>query len=606
MRVSARSESCAQEPVAITLVSATLGAEVDVLSGFRVQDLEDCQALFDGLVVEEPGNFRLRATGVISGAVAESPPFTVNPSPGVATSLSFRTQPSDTPVDALITPPVRVAILDQFGNVMIVANQNITLAPEPGLTGTLTRTPAGGVASFDDLRISQVGPHRLRASAPGLPDALSAPFEVTAVQVPVATSLSFSAPTSTQPSDVVVGNPITPAVRVSVLDQNGNLFPTNQTVSLALGSNPGGGALQGAAPRAAVNGVVVFDGLSITAPGDGYTLVATGVGLAPGTSIPFNVTPALPPGGPTSLAFRVQPSNVPAGSAITPAVEVEIRDAQGDLVPTATNNITLAIGNNPGGGTLQGVLTRAAVNGIARFDALQITAPGNGYTLMASSGALLGATSNPFNVGPRIQRVSVSSAGAQGDQRSLTAAISADGRFVTFFSEATNLVPGDTNGVGDIFVFDRTTSTAERVSLPDPSVGAAQADGISIRPTISGDGRFVAFSSGQQPGPGGTPTAPTTSSYATACWVPPSGPASRAQASRGTPPAICPPSRSTAAGWPLFPLPPRWCRETPTGPGMPSFAICKPVPPSASAWDLWANRRTVLRPGGWPSPGMAR
>jgi hypothetical protein len=50
------------------------------------------------------------------------------------------------------------------------------------------------------------------------------------------------------------------------------------------------------------------------------------------------------------------------------------------------------------------------------------------------------------------ERVSVSSGGAQGDSDSFGPAISADGRFVTFDSFATNLVPGDTNGAYDVFV----------------------------------------------------------------------------------------------------------------------------------------------------------
>ena len=69
-------------------------------------------------------------------------------------------------------------------------------------------------------------------------------------------------------------------------------------------------------------------------------------------------------------------------------------------------------------------------------------------------------------------------------------AISADGRFVAFDSDATNLVPGDTNGVHDVFVRDRRTGTTERVSV---GRGGAQGNGPAIGPAISADGRFVAF-----------------------------------------------------------------------------------------------------------------
>ena len=71
-------------------------------------------------------------------------------------------------------------------------------------------------------------------------------------------------------------------------------------------------------------------------------------------------------------------------------------------------------------------------------------------------------------------------------------AISADGRFVAFISDATNLVPGDTNGRYDVFVRDRQTGTTRRVSV---GPGGVQGNGDSFDPAISADGRFVAFDS---------------------------------------------------------------------------------------------------------------
>ena len=88
------------------------------------------------------------------------------------------------------------------------------------------------------------------------------------------------------------------------------------------------------------------------------------------------------------------------------------------------------------------------------------------------------------------ERVSVSSADEQADNRSLVASISADGRFVAFISAATNLVENDTNGFDDIFVHDRMTGETTRVSVD--SFGA-QANNASAYPSISADGRLVAF-----------------------------------------------------------------------------------------------------------------
>ncbi len=90
--------------------------------------------------------------------------------------------------------------------------------------------------------------------------------------------------------------------------------------------------------------------------------------------------------------------------------------------------------------------------------------------------------------------VSVSSDGTQGNDESYDRAlsISADGRFVAFGSEASNLVPGDTNGHSDVFVRDRLTGTTERVSV---SSDGTQGNYGGYWPSISADGRYVAFHS---------------------------------------------------------------------------------------------------------------
>jgi Tol biopolymer transport system component len=91
-------------------------------------------------------------------------------------------------------------------------------------------------------------------------------------------------------------------------------------------------------------------------------------------------------------------------------------------------------------------------------------------------------------------RVSVDSAGNEGngDSAYFSPWISADGRYVAFPSEATNLVPSDTNAATDVFVHDRVTGETTRVSVG--STGE-QGDGSSWYPSMSADGRYVAFMS---------------------------------------------------------------------------------------------------------------
>ncbi len=89
-------------------------------------------------------------------------------------------------------------------------------------------------------------------------------------------------------------------------------------------------------------------------------------------------------------------------------------------------------------------------------------------------------------------RVSVSSTGTQANDASYNPSISGDGQYVAFESDATNLVSDDTNGVADIFVHDQITGSTIRVSV---SSSGTQADGTSYNPSISADGRYVAFTS---------------------------------------------------------------------------------------------------------------
>lgn len=90
-------------------------------------------------------------------------------------------------------------------------------------------------------------------------------------------------------------------------------------------------------------------------------------------------------------------------------------------------------------------------------------------------------------------RASVSSAGVQGNESSFSPSISADGRLVTFQSDSTNLIATDTNGVGDVFVHNLNNGNTTRVSI---ATGGTQATGgNSYAPTISSTGRYVVFAS---------------------------------------------------------------------------------------------------------------
>ena len=109
-------------------------------------------------------------------------------------------------------------------------------------------------------------------------------------------------------------------------------------------------------------------------------------------------------------------------------------------------------------------------------------------------GLLLFLSSSGPSLAASTERVSVSSAGEEGNARSYLGAISADGRFVAFESPASNLVSGDTNGEWDVFVHDRVTGATERVNVT--SAGEQTEGRLGFEDVaISADGRFVVFDS---------------------------------------------------------------------------------------------------------------
>src|SRR5690242_13655380 len=314
--------------------------------------------------------------------------------PGTATQLVFSVQPSNTVAGTAISPAVQVSALDGAGNPApsFTGNVTISLGNNPGgstLGGTTTVAAVGGVATFSTLTLDKTSNgYWLTATATGLSTATSNSFNITAGS---ATRLVFG----TEPGATVAGHQISPAVKVRALDALGNLVPAfTGSVSIALGSNPAGGALSGTTPVTAVAGVATFGDLSINKTGTGYTLTASTTGFAPVTSTGFDITP----GTATQLVFAVQPSSTVAGAAISPAVQVSALDGAGNPAPSFTGNVTIALGNNPGGSTLGGTATVAAVGGVATFSTLTLDKTSNGYWLTATAAGLSTATSGSFNI----------------------------------------------------------------------------------------------------------------------------------------------------------------------------------------------------------------
>jgi len=227
------------------------------------------------------------------------------------------------------------------------------------------------------------------------------PFVPTLSSAPANWLLPITSNTATQlvftggPTNTAAGSSISPAIAVSIEDASNTVQTSaTNTITLAIGTNPGGGTLNGATTVTAINGVATFTGLSINKTGTGYTLTAAASGLTATPSGTFNITP----GTASKLVFGVQPSNTSAGASISPAVTVLVEDSNGNVVTTSTATVLMAIGSNPSSGTLGGTVSVNAVAGVATFSNLSINNSGTGYTLAASSGGLTGKNSNSFNI----------------------------------------------------------------------------------------------------------------------------------------------------------------------------------------------------------------
>jgi len=111
----------------------------------------------------------------------------------------------------------------------------------------------------------------------------------------------------------------------------------------------------------------------------------------------------------------------------------------------------------------------------------------------AAVAALALAAPAVAGIGPTTRESLTGASGQQANGASFGASLSADGSLVAFQSNASDLVPGDTNNFTDVFVRDRINATTTRVSVAS---NGAQANNTGMFPAISGDGRYVAFSSG--------------------------------------------------------------------------------------------------------------
>jgi hypothetical protein len=349
-------------------------------------------ATFTGLSIDKAGaGYTLQASaGALSGTSAA-----FNIAAGAPTKLIFTNSPADTRVGVAFTNQPVVEAHDAFDNIAIGFTGPVTLTITNGtgalgatLGGTATVNAVNGVASFSGLSIDKIATgYQLTASIAGPITVDSTAFNITA------TGLVFTL----QPVTTPAGQPL--MVTVAAQDATNNTDTTfNGAVTLAIkfGTGSSRGTLAGTVTVNAVNGVADFtgQGLNIIRAGTDYILIASATGLAGAESQPFDITN----GAVTQLSFTTSPSNTPADAPLT--LVIEARDVFDNLATTYTGTLDLAIGTNPGGGTLGGTISKVFSGGLVSFgvaEGTNINKIGVGYTLHAMSGAFM-IQSAAFNI----------------------------------------------------------------------------------------------------------------------------------------------------------------------------------------------------------------
>lgn len=180
------------------------------------------------------------------------------------------------------------------------------------------------------------------------------------------------------------------------------------------------------------------------------------------------------------IAFESDASNLVLGDT-NASTDIFVRDRQTGETTRVSVSSSGAEANEGSGG--------AAISGDGRYVAF----------VSDASNLVANDTNNTTDIFVRDRqtgmtiRVSVSSSGEQANDFSdFPLSISSDGRFVAFNSDASNLVANDTNGTTDIFVHDNQTGTTERISVASDG---AQANSTSFVPSISANGQFIVFTS---------------------------------------------------------------------------------------------------------------
>jgi len=384
--------------VTLTLAGGTSGA---TLGGTTTVNAVGGVATFSNLTVSRSGtSYSLVAS---SSGLTNATTNSFDIAAGVAGKLVFTSQPSSSTAGVSVGA-LAVTATDQFGNTVTGFTGLVTLAiaSNPGaatIGGTTSANAVAGVATFGSVTLNRPGSgYTFTASATGLASATSTTFDVA---VGAAANIAVVAGAG-QSGNVSAALPL--PIVVQVQDLSGNSV-AGTTVNF--GVVTGGGSVLPASGVSNAAGLVQTT-WTLGATVGAQSISATSAGLG-GSPLTINAT-----GTSTLSHFAVTtspPVSQVAGVTVTPGFVVQAQDASNNPISTFTGTVSLAIGTNPGGGTLSGTTSVSAVAGVATFNAFSIDKAGTGYTVVASAAGYTSGVSSAFNIAAGAASIMSKSAG---------------------------------------------------------------------------------------------------------------------------------------------------------------------------------------------------
>ena len=334
---------------------------------------DDGSHSFSNVVLKTAGSQTIIATDSLTSSITGHD--TINVVAAAANQVVFDQQPTNTAAGTAISPPVTVAVDDQYGNVVETDSSMVTLTLSTGSfddgSATATVPASSGIATFDDLKIDIAGTYAVTASDAAL--ASSGASNSVTISPAAASHLVLSG----YPSPTTAG--VAQKITVTAEDRYGNVatgytgtihftssdghatvpggLPSNYTFTTGTGGDDGKHSFTATLKTAGTQSISATDALNNTISGTQPDIIVTAAAA-------------------TQLVVTTPPPNpLPAGQAFTMVVVAE--DPFGNVVPSFTGNVTIAL---PGLETMV-----KAVDGVATFTGLSVGVSAQGGAIQVSS-----------------------------------------------------------------------------------------------------------------------------------------------------------------------------------------------------------------------------